>query len=49
MQNANLTIKNIEEISDSLYYNLTPINDLLNTSVKKEIVRDSINNKNSNS
>ena len=47
--NANLTIKNIEEISDSLYYNLTPINDLLNTSVKKEIVRDSINNKNSNS
>ena len=46
---AVLTIKNVEEISNDLYYNLTPINDTLNTNVKKEIIRDTVNNINSNS
>ncbi len=46
---ATLTIKNVEEISEDLYYNLTPINEVLNSDVKKEIIRDDINNYNSNS
>ena len=44
-----VTIKNVEEITKDLYYNLTPINDTLNTDVKKEIIRDSVNNINPNS
>ena len=44
-----VTIKNVEEINKDLYYNLTPINDTLNTDVKKEIIRDSVNNINPNS
>ena len=36
--NAKLTVKNTEEIRRDLYYNLVPINDTLNTNVKKEIV-----------
>ncbi len=47
--NAKLTVKNTEEIRRDLYYNLVPINDTLNTNVKKEIVRDVSNNINSNS
>ena len=35
--NAKLTIKNVSEISKDLYYNLIPINEVLNDSVKKEI------------
>ncbi len=46
---ATVTIKNVEEIDKDLYYNLTPINDALNTNVKKEIIRDNINNINPNS
>ena len=46
---ATLTIKNVEEISEDLNYNLTPINEVLNSDVKKEIIRDDINNNNSNS
>ena len=41
--NANLTVKNVKEINRSLYYNLTPINEILNTSVKLQIVRDTVN------
>ncbi len=41
--NANLTVKNVKEITRSLYYNLIPINEILNTSVKLEIVRDTVN------
>ena len=40
---ANLTVKNVEDINQILYYNLTPINDVLNTNVKKEIIRDTNN------
>jgi hypothetical protein len=47
--NAVLTIKNIKQIKKGLYYNLSPINDDLNTDVKKEIIRDIDNNLNSNS
>ena len=47
--NAKLTIKNVSEISKNLYYNLIPINEVLNDSVKKEIIRDTENNLNSNS
>ncbi len=46
---ATLTIKNVKEIGKDLYYNLTPINEDLNTDVKKEIIRDTDNNDNSNS
>jgi hypothetical protein len=46
---AVLTIKNVEQIQKDLYYNLTPINDDLNTDIKKEIIRDTDNNVNSNS
>jgi hypothetical protein len=47
--NANLTIKNVSEINETLYYNLSPINKLSNSLVKLEIVRDTTNVKNSNS
>ena len=40
---ASLIIKNTGEIKKDLYYNLTPINDTLNTNVKKEIIRDKDN------
>ena len=46
--NAKLTIKNINEITQSLYYNLVPVNDLSNKEVKKEIIRDTLNITNSN-
>ena len=46
--NAKLTIKNINEITQSLYYNLVPVNDLSNKKVKKEIIRDTLNITNSN-
>ena len=46
---AKLTIKNVEEINNEIYYNLTPINEVLNSDVKKEIVRDIDNIFNSNS
>ena len=45
---ANVTIKNVEEISKALYYNLIPINDTLNKAVKTEIIRDTLNIENSN-
>ena len=45
---ANITIKNAGEISKELYYNLLPINDSLNKSVKTEIIRDTLNIDNSN-
>ena len=32
--NANLTVKNVKEITQSLYYNLSPINELSNSNVK---------------
>ena len=41
--NAKLTIKNINEITQSLYYNLVPVNELSNKKVKKEIIRDTLN------
>ena len=47
--NANLTIKNVKEITQSLYYNLSPINELSNSNVKLGIIRDTSNIKNSNS
>ena len=47
--NAVLTVKNVKDIRQDLYYNLTPINDILNIDVKKEIIRDSNNVLNSNS
>ena len=47
--NANLTVKNVKEIDQILYYNLQPINESLNTAVKKEIIRDTENIRNSNS
>ena len=47
--NANLTVKNVKEIDKALYYNLIPINKVLNTSVKLEIVRDNENINRSNS
>ena len=40
---ANLTVKNVKEVDQILYYNLTPINDELNTDVKKEIINDDVN------
>ncbi len=46
---ANLTVKNVKEIDQVLYYNLIPINDTLNKSVKKEIIRDDDNIENANS
>ena len=46
---AVLSIKNVKDIKQNLYYNLTPINDILNIDVKKEIIRDDDNNINSNS
>ena len=45
---ANVTVKNVKEIDKTLYYNLTPINEQLNSSVKLEIIRDNDNIKNSN-
>ena len=47
--NANLTIKNVKEIDQTLYYNLNPINENLNNSIKIGIIRDTDNVKNSNS
>jgi len=47
--NANLTVKNVDEIGETLYYNLTPINETLNLAVKNEIIRDTDNIVNSNS
>jgi len=47
--NANLTIKNVKEIDKTLYYNLNPINETLNNSVKIGIIRDNENISNSNS
>jgi len=47
--NANLTVKNVKEIDQTLYYNLQPINESLNTAVKTEIIRDTDNIRNSNS
>ena len=40
---ANLTVKNVKEIDKTLYYNLIPINEILNTSVKLQIIRDTEN------
>ena len=34
--NANLTVKNVDEIDQTLYYNLNPINETLNLAVKKK-------------
>jgi len=45
---ANVTIKNVEEISKVLYYNLIPVNDTLNKVVKKEIITDNLNIENAN-
>ena len=47
--NANVTIKNVKEINQTLYYNLNPINENLNNSIKIGIIRDTDNIKNSNS
>ena len=41
--NAKLTIKNVNQISQNLYYNLIPINKSKNLKVKNEIIRDDIN------
>ena len=47
---ANLTVKDVDDIFvDGFYYNLTPINKTLNTSVKTEIIRDDVNIIDSNS
>ena len=35
---ANLTIKNVKEINETLYYNLSPINELSNSSIKLGIL-----------
>jgi len=45
---ANVTIKNVEQISKVLYYNLIPINGTLNKIVKQEIVTDNLNINNYN-
>ena len=45
---AKLTIKNVKQISQHLYYNLVPVNLELNTEVKKQIVKDELNIINSN-
>jgi len=47
--NANLTVKNVKEIDQTIYYNLIPINETLNSAVKVEIIRDVDNIINSNS
>ncbi|GAF75566.1 unnamed protein product, partial [marine sediment metagenome] len=47
--NANLTVKNVGEINRVLYYNLNPINELLNSTLKTGIIRDTTNIANSNS
>ena len=47
--NANLTVKNVGEIDQTIYYNLTPTKKEGNTAVKKEIIRDTENISNSNS
>ena len=41
--NANLTVKNVDEINKTLYYDLTPVNKLLNSTLKTEIIRDAEN------
>ena len=45
---AKLTIKKLDEIDQPLYYNLVPINELSNSVVKKEIIRDTLNITNPN-
>jgi len=46
---ANLTVKNVKEIDQTLYYNLLPINKSANLAVKNEIIRDTENIENANS
>ena len=46
---ANLTVKNVKEINQTLYYNLLPINKSANLAVKNEIIRDTENIENANS
>ncbi len=41
--NANLTVKNVNEIDKTLYYDLTPVNKLLNSTLKTQVIRDTEN------